>query len=254
MISRTLPAPKSHRLKVVWHEFRNLIKFRVRCLLHAHLIRDTAAVFECSPLDRIFAHSSKLAYKPIRPYLIAGLGARGRLDAIRTHFQLAEHRLTPESLIQSHIDERTIFEQRSESGLLAVTLGKPDALYREAEWRLALTVDGQRILEMGVTLGSPATFGLAGDLPCVWTGVMKASLKGEAALEPARKVTKELEGIRPKTLLLMAAQAMARAFGMSALYGVANNGLVLTQYGYMKKRVKAHYDQFWDESGGTRVS
>ena len=137
---------------------------------------------------------------------------------------------------------------------MSITLGKPDALYREAEWRLALNIDGQRILEMGVTLASTATLGLVGSLSCVWIGIMKASIKGDSALEPARKLTKELEGIRPKSLLLMSAQAMARAFGMSALYGVANDGLALTKYGYMKKRVKADYDQFWEESGGTRAS
>lgn len=254
MISGTLPTPKGRHFGTAWHEFRRFIKFRVRSLIHARVIRDTAATFERSPLDKIFAHSSKLAYKPLRPYLIHGLGAQGRLDAIRTHFGLAEKCLTPDNLIQCHIDERIIFEQQTASGLLTISLGQPDALYREAEWRLALKIDGQRTLEMGVTLISTATLGLAGSLPCVWIGIMKASVKGDSALEPVRKLTKELEGIRPKSLLLMAAQAMARAFGMSALYGVANEGLVLTKYGYMKKRVKADYDQFWEESGGSRVS
>jgi len=254
MLSSSLPTPKGSRFETAWHDFRNFVKFRARSLIHARVIRDTAAIFDHAPLNRIFAHSGKLSHKPIRPYLIRGLGARGRVNAIRTHFDLAEERLTSENLLQTHTDERTIFEQQTANGLMSIILGKPDALYREAEWRLALNIDGQRILEMGVTLANTATLGLVVNQPCVWIGIMKASIKGDSALEPTRKLTKELEGIRPKSLLLMSAQAMARAFGMSALYGVANDGLALTEYGYMKKRVKADYDQFWEESGGTRAS
>jgi uncharacterized protein VirK/YbjX len=241
-------------LKAVLHDFRSFVKFRIRCLVHGRVIRDTATAFERSPLDRIFAHSSKLAYKPIRPYLIRGLGAKGRLEAIRTHFDTAERLLTPESLVQCHTEEQTIFEQKTANGLMTITLGNPDSLYREAEWRLALNINGRRILEIGVTLVNATLLGLEGGAPCVWIGIVKASIKGDSALEPARKLTKDLEGIRPKSLLLMAAQAMARAFGMTALYGVANEGRVLANYMYMKKRIKADYDQFWEESGGTRAS
>jgi uncharacterized protein len=254
MISTTLTTSEGGRFETTWHDFRSFVKFRFRSLVHARVIRDTAVIFDHAPLDRIFAHSGKLAHKPTRSYLIRGLGARGRVNAIRTHFHLAEERLTPANLLQTHTDEQTIFEQQTTNGLMSIILGKPDALYREAEWRLALHIDRQRILELGVTLTNTATLGLVGNLPCVWIGIMKASIKGDSALEPARKLTKELEGIRPKSLLLMAAQGMARAFGMNALYGVANDGLALTKYGYMKKRVKADYDQFWEESGGTRAS
>ena len=241
-------------LKAAWHDFRSFIKFRIRCLVHGRVIRDTAAAFDRSPLDRIFAHSGRLAYKPIRPYLIRGLGAQGRLKAISTHFDTAERLLTPECLVQCHTEERVIFEQKTANGVVTITLGNPDSLYREAEWRLALNINGQRVLEIGVTLVNAALLGLAEGAPCVWIGILKASIKGESALEPARKLTKDLEGIRPKSLLLMAVQAMARAFGMTALYGVANEGRVLANYMYMKKRIKADYDQFWEESGGTRVS
>lgn len=241
-------------LKAALHDLRSFVKFRIRCLVHGRVIRDTAAAFDRPPLDRIFAHSSKLAHKPIRPYLIRGLGAQGRLHAIRTHFDTAERLLTPESLVQCHTDEQTIFEQKTANGLMTVTLGNPDSLYREAEWRLALNINGLRILEIGVTLVNTALIGLEGKGPCVWIGIVKASIKGDAALEPARKLTKDLEGIRPKSLLLMAAQAMTRTFGMTALYGVANEGRVLANYRYMKKRIRANYDQFWEESGGRRVS
>ena len=248
------PPASQGRLEQAWHDLRSSVKFRIRCLVHGRVISDTAAVFDRSPLDQIFARSSELAYKPIRPYLIRGLGARGRLAAIKTHFDTAEQLLTPQNFLQSHTEERAILEHQTASGLMTITLGNPDSLYREAEWRLALNVNGQRILEIGVTLVTPTVLGLEGRAPCVWIGIVKASIKGDAALEPTRKLTKDLEGIRPKSLLLMAAQAMARAFGMTALYGVANEGLVLANYMYMKKRVRADYDQFWEESGGTRVS
>lgn len=247
----------SHRLlspKSALHDLRSFVKFRIRCLVHGRVIRDTAAAFDRPPLDRIFAQSGKLAHKPIRPYLIRGLGAQGRLKAMTMHFDTAERLLTPEYLIQCHTEEQVIFKRNTASGAMTITLGNPDSLYREAEWRLALNVDGLRILEIGVTLVNATVLGLQGGSSCLWIGIVKASIKGDAALEPARKLTRDLAGIRPKSLLLMAAQAMARAFGMSALYGVANEGRVLASYMYMKKRIKADYDQFWEESGGTRVS
>jgi uncharacterized protein VirK/YbjX len=85
-------------------------------------------------------------------------------------------------------------------------------------------------------------------------GALKAASPAGEGLRDARMLTSAMEGMRPKTLLLLVAQAMAKSLGLSGLAAVSNAGHVFAADYSLRRRISADYDGFWKESGGYRIN
>jgi uncharacterized protein VirK/YbjX len=242
------------RLPDIWNRFRMWIKFRVRRVVYRPLIRRIERGMDTPLLRRVLAGQPDLVNKPIRSYLVRGLGAFGRADALLTHYRTAEARLALAVVEQTGLSATTILCLDTGRGVVRVTLGPAGGFYRETEWVLTLTLDAVSVAAMGVTIVKPKHLGLSGEEPCLWIGIMKSMAKGSDGLDMARLATKAMLGLRPKAALLMAAQALVGALGLSGLYAVANEGRVFAGYKGLRKRVQADYDQFWEESQGERLN
>ncbi|WP_315926420.1 DUF535 family protein [Mesorhizobium sp. SP-1A] len=219
--------------------------------------REIAAVksaFAEQPLARILAKYPDIPLKPVRPYLLSGLKRRDRPAAVIRHYAAAARILTAEALVESHTTGVRLLSLPTQAGEITVDLAGQGPLYREAEWRLVLNVDRRPVVEMGLAIVEPRLVQFGGSGEVFWIGVLKTVLAGKHGLEDSRALTKALEGLRPKALLLLVAQALAGAFNLSGIFAASNKGHVFAGDYSLRRRIKADYDSFWTESGGNRVS
>lgn len=205
------------------------------------------------PFAPILVAYPDIPLKPVRPYLLNGLRRRSRSTAIIGHYTAAACLMTAEAFVESHTNGVRLIVLSTKAGEVTVDLGGQEGLYREAEWRLVLSVDGWPVIEMGLALVDKRLLQLRGEGAVLWIGVLKTAFAGERGLDVSRALTKAAEGLRPKTLLLLVAQVLARAFKLAGVYAVSNKGHVFAGDYSLRRRIKADYDCFWVESGGERV-
>ena len=78
-------------------------------------------------------------------------------------------------------------------------------------------------------------------------------LPAQADKNIIKEVSKLLHGLRPKALLLFAAQEIARAWQLDGIRAASNRTHISRHSDYAlnrTRRPKLSYDEFWDESGG----
>lgn len=207
-------------------------------------------VFGVEPFAAILARYPGILDKPVRPYLVHGLKWQNRAPAVIDHYQTAARLLTDTALVASHTGGVRLLTLPTEAGLVSVDLAGQGGLYREAEWRLVLCLDARPALEMGLAIVSESNLQLDGTARVLWIGVLKTALAGAHGLDDARALTKAMEGLRPKSLLLLVAQTLAGAFHLGGVCGVSNKGHVFAGDYSLRRRIKADYDSFWLECGG----
>lgn len=205
------------------------------------------------PSSQVVLKYPDIPLKPVRSYLLNGLKRRDRPAAVIGHYRAVARILTAEAVVESHTGSIRLLSLPTKAGDVTVDLQGQAGLYREAECRLVLSVGDRPIVEMGLAIVERRLLRLEGSGEVLWIGVLKTVFAGEHGLEDSRSLTKALDGLRPKALLLMVAQVLVRAFNLSGLYAASNKGHVFAGDPTLRRRVKADYDSFWLESGGKFV-
>lgn len=222
--------------------------------IYRHQIAVLEAAFGTEPLSRIRAEYPEICLKPTRSYLMNGLKRRHRTAAVLGHYRTARRLLSVEALVESHTGGVRLLALPTRAGEVTVDLCGQAGLYREAEWRLALCADGRQVMEMGLAIVDRKILQRDGSGEVLWIGALKTALAGEHGLDDSRALTKAMEGLRPKSVLLIVAQVLARTLGLAALLAASNKGHVFAGDPSLRRRIKADYDGFWIESGGERVT
>lgn len=219
--------------------------------------REIAAVraaFAKEPFASILAKYPDIPLKPVRAYLLNGLRRQDRPAAIIGHYRSAARIFTAKALVESHTAGICLLSLSTELGEVTVDLQGQAGLYREAEWRLVLNTNARPVVEMGLAIVERRLLHLEGSGEALWIGALKTVSAGEDGLEACRLLTKALEGLRPKALLLLVAQTLAGAFSLSGIFAASKKGHVFAGDISLRHRVKADYDLFWTECGGERVN
>lgn len=206
------------------------------------------------PFDRILAACPELPEKVLRPYFARKLTTERRTEALTGHYRLFLDYFSDDVLVQMHLKQITLLEHEGEFGKVTVIVGNQQSFYREAELTISIFFNDQPMVAMGIALTTPEIFGLHKPGRALWIGILKATVPGTESLDRARAFTKAFEGLRPKAFCLMVAQAMARALGIETIYAPSNEGYVFAAYFGLRTRVKADYDSFWLDSGGSMVT
>ena len=94
---------------------------------------------------------------------------------------------------------------------------------------------------------------LEGGGKVLYIGALKSTSTGAQGLEDARILTKAMEGLRPKALLLLVAQTLASSLELRGLVAASNAGHVFAGDYALRRRITADYDSFWAESGGKPI-
>ncbi len=233
-----------------WDGWRIRTKQRLRVWWFRAALRGNLAVFADPALRPVLDQDLNHGQRVLRPYLIRGLKPAGRLLAVRDHFQFLLSHLSALAIHRIYVDGAVLLRRETPAGEVALKLLPPTGLGREGELRIDLQLDGRTLHMLAVAVVSPQRLGLEGTAPVLWIGCSKGPGAEEDFPELIKRVTKAMQGMRPKALILHAAQALVAAWGLAGLYGVANEGTVFAGYRDLKKRIKADYDQFWREYDG----
>jgi len=216
--------------------------------------RDIAAIRSAlgvEPFAAILAQYPDIPLKPVRPYLAANLAHIHRSIAVVGHYTAAARLLTDTALVESHTCGHQLLAVSTVAGGVTVELTGQDGLYREAEWRLLLRLEGRPVIEMGLAIVNRPLLQLGEDGKILYIGALKSMSIGVQGLEDSRILTKAMEGLRPKTLLLLVAQTLASSLKLDGLVAASNAGHVFSRDYTLRHRITADYDSFWAESGGT---
>lgn len=240
-----------------WWWRKHQFKKYLRSLLYRKALRINYAVFDDPLLAPILAHSPSHGSRVLRSYLVRGLGAEERAHAVAYHFGAISSRITAASLHKIYLDSVILVSRSTPAGLLVLRLADSAFLRREGELRLSLELDGRVLHLLALTLVSPARIGIDGtESLAIWVGCSKGPYSHQESnvSESVKRATKAMQGVRPKALMLHAVQGLAEGWGTLGLYGVSNKGTVFASYLGLGKRIKADYDQFWEEYGGILVT
>jgi len=225
-------------------------KFVLRSLLYRKSLSRVFSLFKCEPLKVLPAVYPELLDKPMRPYRFACASASQRAAMLENHYQLL---LTcyPELIAPLYLGEGVGLGSYPQSGC-RIVLRHDGTFRREAELALSI-VDDQ-----GLRLYSCA-FSLAGSDHALQLviGSMQGPEPGVAnAQEKVRELTKEGQGLRPKSLLVQLVLQLAQAMGAAEVLAVRKRAHVFQAKRYSSKQkanLQADYDELWQEFGARDV-
>jgi uncharacterized protein VirK/YbjX len=181
--------------------------------------------------------------------LAAGLSVPDRFALIGSHYERLFDRFGPGLTGQILArEEIKLADLTGKSGAVYyVTLGRGMILAREGELGICLSeaATGRRLALLTVTAGV-----LAGSSSArLWIGALQGCAGAESR-EATVRVTRDLNGARPKDLLIEIAGSLCRALGLDGLMAVSNR----QQFVRFSRKAGgrfADYDAYWAELGGT---
>nr|WP_225777935.1 VirK/YbjX family protein [Pseudomonas sp. Marseille-Q3773] len=183
------------------------------------------------------------------PYISKCWEAPQRLEVVASHFEVVAGQF-PSLLLLDRADSRVLGELTSHSPGCRLVLDRPIWFKREGELVLNLFQNDLRVASLAFTLCRSQ-----GEL-CLFIGAVQGIHKGvdsETSLAIYRDLTKDFEGLRPRSLLLEALKCLARILRVEYLYAV-NDACRHHRHAYFgndkDRELAANYDAIWQEHGG----
>ena len=87
----------------------------------------------------------------------------------------------------------------------------------------------------------------------MWIGAMQGPNVDDAK-DLIKRITKKCHAYRTKNLILYAAQAVARSFGVKKIFAVTNEGYYANNHVRRDRKLKTSFSDFWKEAGGVPTS
>ncbi|MFV7431272.1 MULTISPECIES: VirK/YbjX family protein [Pseudomonas] len=187
------------------------------------------------------------------PYLSKCWEAPQRLEVVASHFEVLAGQF-PALLLLGRDESLTLCELSSHSPGCRLVLDRPIWFKREGELVLNLFQSDLRVASLAFSLCRSQ-----GEL-CLFIGAVQGIHKGidsETSLAIYRDLTKDFEGLRPRSLLLEALKCLARTLGVAHLYAVSDacRHHRHAYFGSDKGHdLAANYDVIWLEHGATASS
>jgi uncharacterized protein VirK/YbjX len=226
---------------------RELVKLKVRSLAHPRATRRWLRLLNSHPAFAEYVrHCPRLLYKIYRPYMTLHLPIEARLAALTVHYEtvfarglgglVAQAACAPVPLVA--------FAGR-DGGAYDIALRAITLLEREGELVLQLREDGMPLYAVAFTFAR-RDGRLAVNVGCI-QGAADAG-----AREAIRRATRQLNGLRPKQLLVSLVRTLGHALGCHEMRMVANANRVVRS-AIRNGTVHADYDQLWHEMGARRL-
>ncbi len=184
------------------------------------------------------------------PYLSKCWEAPQRLEVVASHFEVLAGQF-PALLLLGRDESLALCELSSHSPGCRLVLDRPIWFKREGELVLNLFQSDLRVASLAFSLCRSQ-----GEL-CLFIGAVQGIHKGidsETSLAIYRDLTKDFEGLRPRSLLLEGLKCLARTLGVAHLYAVSDacrhhrHAYFGTDKG---QDLAANYDVIWLEHGAT---
>ncbi len=183
------------------------------------------------------------------PYLNNAWGVAERLDRIATHYELLASSASTLLGLDKRTAVRVVDLSRFSSGC-EIIIDRPLWFKREGELVLNLFRDTLRVASLAFVLGTQD------GVPAIFIGAIQGINRGvssEESLEIFRNLTKEFEGLRPKSLLVDILRMIASELGIRMLLAVADENRH-HRHKYFgpdeQAKLAANYNEVWTEHGG----
>jgi uncharacterized protein VirK/YbjX len=181
------------------------------------------------------------------PYINNAWSVAERLDRIATHYEsLASH--PAGSLCMQPCDALRLVDLSGISGDCAVIIDRAHWFKREGELVLNLFKSDLRVASLAFTLGRQE------GMPVIFIGAIQGIHKGvssERSLEIFKDLTKEFEGLRPRSLLVEILKMIGNRLHVARLLAVAdeNRHHNHSYFGAVQAKQGANYNEIWIEHG-----
>ncbi len=183
------------------------------------------------------------------PYISKGWDAPQRLAVVASHYELVAKQF-PSLLLLGRDAQRTLADLSSYSPGCTLVLDRPIWFKREGELVLNLFQGDLRVASLAFSLCQAE-----GQL-CLLIGAVQGIHKGidsETSLNIYRDLTKDFEGLRPRSLLIEAIKCLARLLGATQIHAVSD-AYRHHRHPYFGadtgRELAANYDAIWQEHGG----
>jgi uncharacterized protein VirK/YbjX len=226
---------------------RELVKLKVRSMAHPGATRRWLRLLNSHPaFAEYLRHCPRLLYKIYRPYMTLHLPIEARLAALTVHYQTVFERGLGELVAQAARGPVPLvaFAGR-DGGAYDIALRAISLLEREGELVLQLREDGMPLYAVAFTFAR-RDGRLAVNVGCI------QGAADEGTLDAIRRATRQLNGLRPKQLLVSLVRTLGHALGCHEMRLVANANRVVRS-AIRNGTVHADYDRLWDEMGARRL-
>ncbi len=224
---------------------RELIKLAARAAVNRAATRQWIAYWNSSPfLVQLALRHPAVLKKIYRPYLFAQFSCRQRLAALVFHYNFIMERHLGKLVAHAAQAQVDLAQWSGKSGLhYQLGLVAINTMEREGELVLQLVCEGVILYSVALTFMS------TGNSTVIALGCLQGG-RADDAMATIRVATRDMFGLRPKSLMVRAVQQIGLAFQCSALLLVGNANRVMHQQ-IRKGRVVADYDSTWREMGAT---
>ena len=260
-------APHSHRTHIIselvkgklvpgpiWQKREYRLKFLLRSLLFwssTHRMLDALA--RRNDFDQLLASQITLPSKTHRQYLMRGMNANARANAIITHYQWIDS-LRDAVLIAALTgpQEQSIVEFHAKDGVsYNVNAMNASKAEREGECTLWLR-DNENTLLASVTFCVTRE---NGEYALVIGGLQGP--RRSVSRDVIKQATRACHGLFPKRVLMEVLFQLATLSGMKAIYAVSDEGHIFRALRYRLSKGRhfhASYDEFWASIDGQKRS
>lgn len=216
---------------------RAMASYRASCAWARFVLSDAR-------MREMARHDRSLMFRLQRPYLRTALPTAQKLCYLLDHYRWMRDALSPAVTSALLHDGRVVLARLS--GTYRIELMTAGRNGKEGELAMALMMDDAPLMLAAFAVHRFGD-GLALDIGCM------QGLRNDDALALQRQATRDLHGLRPKQALLVALYALAAHSGIRQLLGVPNDAHIYQDNARTRGRVRADFDDFWEEMGATRV-
>ena len=232
-------------------EVRRMVAFVLMAKLHSKRINELIEFFNSKPqLKPILEGLPFPIEQPTRAFFYKGSTFAERCRLIREHYDFLSEKLKDEAFLTM-----SLYDAYEEKGYVVWE----SEFEEEALRAILVTESGQRkegCLSIELNLGRQhlyqIMFWIAKDKEgndAIWIGALQGPNMDDAK-ELVKHMTKFCHGYRTKNLILYMLQAVARAFGISRIYAVTNEGYYANNHIRLDRKLKTSFSDFWAEAGG----
>lgn len=222
---------------------RELIKLALRSVIHPHATHGWLGLLNSDPMFReLVAARPRLVGKAFRPYLSTTLNSAQRTSVLIGHYHSILRQGWGPLVLQAARTGVELGNVAGKSGVpFRVVLRAIEPMEREGELTLQLWHGEALVYSCAFSFLQ----GMAGTE--IGIGCLQGP-KNDAGLSLVREATRQLHGLRPKSLLIKLISAMGRHFGCAGMRLVGNRNRTVRS-ALREGKVYADYDAFWRECG-----
>ena len=241
---------RSHAGVRMENRFQRLVlRTAVQALRRSPYVTDWYPSLDDPLMLRILEAHPRICEKVFRPYLRCGLSYSERHRALIGQYHWLRAHLSEVALEAIFVGDGLDIAHLALGGAgdYRLVLRYYDQFEMEGDLTLSLMrSDGLRIYSM--------TFSALEDRGRLQVLIGGAQGGVGVPAEMVRELTKALQGMRPKALVLFALMRLARNWGATRLSGIRNTSHVYQCPSLrrgLRRRVRADYDRLWRDAGGS---